>query len=447
MSKIVIFGNNLQKGVSILFNISEIVEQVLICQDETSELPVAGHFSSKDILSLISRKIRIEKIYKSIFKSNPFTDFVKGHSDWKSSYADIELSFRPFSSDTPFRFMKKTEWMLVCSLAHNNSVYELIIPLHSEHSELFLFGIVALSEPGSMLEWSEAFLHIKNIETKKGNKIHLNFSANRNKLSQINRVISFRLEDAALIAFSEINRLHLAEYLKKEPTIDQNQIDLLLSWSLMQMSIRSDKANINQNSSSCLSELNFDSFSSWARNNGHKKGYCIQRIDSTQAYYPDNCIWSDIDEETALERRYYPIFGKSGYAGYRSRHSLMKENVTIKGVTRTALEWEQQSGVPAMIIESRICMGFHEDDLLLPVRKKSIELVNKMLTITGITRSAKEWAEVSGISLKTIVSRIRYGWDECDILIPPEGKGKRPRMAKNNETCQKCQEEYDKNRI
>lgn len=421
-----------------MFNLDEIIKNIQICQEESDELPNAGHFTSKNIISLLNRKIRIEKTYKSIFNSNSFIDFVKNHSDWNSSYADIDLSFRPYSTETPFRFKKKTEWMLVCSLESDNSIYELIIPLHSEQTELFLYGIVALSEPGNMLEWSEAFLNVKNLETNKEVKMHLNVSEKRAKLTQLHRVLSFRLEDAALLAFAEINRLHVAEYLKKESTINQIQIDMLLSWSVLQMSVKSDKTKKNQISSSSILNLDFYNFSDWALANGYTKGSCIERIDPNQMYTPDNCIWTEINEDVALGRRYYPIYGKSDYEGYRSRYSLMKEVVTIQGVTRTILEWERQTGVPALIIDGRIRLGVPENAILFPVRKKAFELANKMLTITGITRSAKEWAEISGISLKTIISRIRYGWDDCDMLLPPEGKGKRPRIPKNNECCQTC---------
>lgn len=43
---------------------------------------------------------------------------------------------------------------------------------------------------------------------------------------------------------------------------------------------------------------------------------------------------------------------------------------------------------------------------------------NRLLTIQGTTRPLTEWSRISGISIHTILSRIRYGWNYDDLLSP-----------------------------
>lgn len=43
---------------------------------------------------------------------------------------------------------------------------------------------------------------------------------------------------------------------------------------------------------------------------------------------------------------------------------------------------------------------------------------NHRITINGITKTITEWSKISGISIHTIESRIRYGWKSSDLLKP-----------------------------
>jgi hypothetical protein len=45
---------------------------------------------------------------------------------------------------------------------------------------------------------------------------------------------------------------------------------------------------------------------------------------------------------------------------------------------------------------------------------------NKMLTIKGVTKSLIEWSECSNVNYVTILSRVNRGWcPECSMTIPP----------------------------
>lgn len=45
---------------------------------------------------------------------------------------------------------------------------------------------------------------------------------------------------------------------------------------------------------------------------------------------------------------------------------------------------------------------------------------NHLITINGITKTISQWAEESGINRKTIQSRIKYGWEDKDLLLNPK---------------------------
>jgi hypothetical protein len=48
---------------------------------------------------------------------------------------------------------------------------------------------------------------------------------------------------------------------------------------------------------------------------------------------------------------------------------------------------------------------------------------NNFITINGIRKTVTEWAEYSGLSRKTIQSRIKYGWSNEDLILPTKGVG------------------------
>jgi len=45
---------------------------------------------------------------------------------------------------------------------------------------------------------------------------------------------------------------------------------------------------------------------------------------------------------------------------------------------------------------------------------------NRLITINGITRNMTEWAKVAGIKVVTLHARLRLGWEEKDLLLPPK---------------------------
>lgn len=102
--------------------------------------------------------------------------------------------------------------------------------------------------------------------------------------------------------------------------------------------------------------INFESFYNWSMENGYKEDLTIDRINNDLGYSPDNCRWVSMK---------------------------IQINNTRKNIN---------------------------------------------ITIGGITKTASEWADISGINSKTIIYRFKNGWDEDKLLIKPN---RRNRYGKN----------------
>lgn len=48
---------------------------------------------------------------------------------------------------------------------------------------------------------------------------------------------------------------------------------------------------------------------------------------------------------------------------------------------------------------------------------------NHFIEIDGVTKTLAEWSECTGINRKTIQSRIAYGWEGKDLILPTKGRG------------------------
>lgn len=76
--------------------------------------------------------------------------------------------------------------------------------------------------------------------------------------------------------------------------------------------------------------------------------YNIGRINNDGHYEPENCRWETIDQKLKKYRR--------------------NRMITISGVTHCLMDWSIKSGIPYRTIQSRINLGWKEEDLLSPAR-------------------------------------------------------------------------------
>lgn len=79
---------------------------------------------------------------------------------------------------------------------------------------------------------------------------------------------------------------------------------------------------------------NYQSFRSWALENGYKEGLSIDRINNDEGYYPSNCQWVD----------------SVAQANNRSTNRLF----TMNGETHNLTEWAKLSGINYKTLYNRI---------------------------------------------------------------------------------------------
>lgn len=86
-------------------------------------------------------------------------------------------------------------------------------------------------------------------------------------------------------------------------------------------------------------------FKKWAVSNGYEEHLSIDRIDVNGGYSPQNCRWATQKEQCRNKR---------------TNHKL-----TYRGVTKSMVEWSEETGIPYHTIKSRINVyGYSVEDAL-----------------------------------------------------------------------------------
>jgi AraC-like DNA-binding protein len=137
----------------------------------------------------------------------------------------------------------------------------------------------------------------------------------------------------------------------------------------------------------------------------------LNRIDNDGPYTPENCCWSTVSEQ-ARNRR--------------SNHLI-----THNGVTLTLAAWAEQAGISLKCLSYRLKAGWSMEQALQPAdrhrswsperREKdpAAGSARRLLTFQGETCSVNEWARRTGLSSRTLRSRLRAGWSVEKTLTTP----------------------------
>lgn len=80
----------------------------------------------------------------------------------------------------------------------------------------------------------------------------------------------------------------------------------------------------------------------------------------------------------------------------------------INGENKLLLEWAEISGLPLSTIRSRVYRGIVGEDILVP---KKIGIL-----FEGVNGTIKYWSKKTGIKESTIAMRVKYGWSIERIL-------------------------------
>ncbi|MFF2532473.1 hypothetical protein ACFVS2_26760 [Brevibacillus sp. NPDC058079] len=392
-------------------------------------LPRSGTFDDpQEIFGLVNRKKLMQDIYFEVFGNESFTKYIDKCAHKNIDFPDVLIQF--VSNHKGFRF--SADKFMICSVENESDIYKVIIPLHKENIELFLYGIIPMSEPSRVLDWAEyGFISKSKLSTKES-KIHKKFSYSLEKGKNGQKEITAEqyfflclLEDAALKSLSKINNIRL-----DQSKYNRKQIEMVRMWSIMMVDCHSqnyiDIERSEKDISICKDWSTFDSFVNWLAANNMTDQIAFIRSDRMQDFSPDNCIWrTDIDIITESqfvtpERYYWHYYDHQFY----STTSIRKTPITIHGVERPLLDWSAIYNIPGHIIIGRVYSGLKDDDLVTPVVKRTVTYLYKEITIDGTTRTVKEWASVTGIPVNTIISRIRYGWRGADLIAPPRSRNK-----------------------
>lgn len=112
----------------------------------------------------------------------------------------------------------------------------------------------------------------------------------------------------------------------------------------------------------CKEWDNYLDFKEWSTTHGYANDLTIDRIDVNGDYCPQNCRW---------------VTWKEQGRNKRANHML-----TYNGVTKTMVEWSEETGIPYHTLKGRInCYHFSvEEALTLPVHNGNNQTLRREKT-------------------------------------------------------------------
>lgn len=141
----------------------------------------------------------------------------------------------------------------------------------------------------------------------------------------------------------------------------------------------------------CNEWSDFETFLSWALNNGYKDNLVLKRIDVSKNYCPENCCWVSKDEL---------------YNNKSTNHFL-----TLNGETHTIQEWSRITGIDRRTISKRINRdGWSVADALTKPIKKRKSREELLISFNGEEHTLSEWSKILNIKRETLKSRLHNGW-------------------------------------
>lgn len=134
-------------------------------------------------------------------------------------------------------------------------------------------------------------------------------------------------------------------------------------------------------------EHSFETFYSWAMENGWKEGLEIDRIDSNGNYCPENCWFTD--------------------RSHQMRNTSRTHRLTYNGKTQSLIEWAIEMGIPVNTLYARINQyGWSvEKALNTPIKPKKNVV---MIEIDGVVKTRQAWCDEYGISPQLYEYRIKH---------------------------------------
>ncbi|MBL5801289.1 hypothetical protein HV419_16580 [Bacillus sporothermodurans] len=174
-------------------------------------------------------------------------------------------------------------------------------------------------------------------------------------------------------------------------------------------------------------------FVNWAAHNGYQEGLELARKDKDDGYYPENCIFVKKKETSKTHgmrwTRLYNIWSlmhsrcEDPNLDYYERYGGRGISVCDDWKQFEAFEdWAMNNGYEDGLSIDRIDVNGNYEPGNCKWSTNLEQSRNKRnsvyIPINGESRTIGEWAEISGLSYKTIQRRLRTGCKEEDLLAP-----------------------------
>lgn len=122
-----------------------------------------------------------------------------------------------------------------------------------------------------------------------------------------------------------------------------------------------------------------------------------------------------LDRHPNPEGNYEPSNCRWATATEQQRNRRDNIKLTFKDQTKTIWEWAEITGIHVGTIASRIKQGLNAHEALTrPVQANNRE--GRLIAFNGKTMNTSDWARETGIPQPTIWYRLNKGWPVADIL-------------------------------
>lgn len=149
--------------------------------------------------------------------------------------------------------------------------------------------------------------------------------------------------------------------------------------------------------------------------------HTLDRTDNFKGYWCGHCL-----ECRAEEREHNVRWASKKEQARNYRHNHL---ITINGVTKCAVEWEEFAGLPNLRVIDRLRKGWPIDENLI----KPLCPPRRFVTHAGITLNLTEWSRRLNLDYKALHQRVSRG--ECPLKKQLHSK-LRTKHLKESSKCQ-----------
>ena len=147
-------------------------------------------------------------------------------------------------------------------------------------------------------------------------------------------------------------------------------------------------------------DSSYETFREWALSNGYADNLTIDRINSNDNYYPENCRWATVKEQ--------------------NNNNRANRIVEIDGVTKTFAQWCDYYNIPQYVAENRVNKYGWDEHRAFTTPTNSYNSCWKFIEYNGEVHNIRDWSKITGIPYGALYSRIvKMGWPIDEAMTLP----------------------------